>query len=362
MYHSVMAFELWSLLQRPNGPGAIAAAQRLDAAGWDGMVIPDSQNIDGGDPFVSMTLAVRESARLSVSIGVANPVTRHPALLASALCAVDEIARGRVRMGIGRGDSALAYIGQGPASTSDLEHYVRLVRRYAAGGEVSFDDLAAYRTATARPLSEVGLKDAPTSSRLHWPKAGFPAPPVDVAASGPRTIAFASAESDGVLLAVGAEPERLAWAVDLARSYGAKRIVPIVNVVPHPEPSVALQLTRRLVAPFARFSVMDGKVRGQIGDATRADLQRLHAAYDMRDHGLSLSRTLDDDFVTRFAVTGTPESCRKRLEEITDLAIDGLVVVGASMTEDREEVRKSGQLFDSELLPAVRAAAASRDE
>ena len=223
-----------------------------------------------------------------------------------------------------------------------------------AGREVDFEDLAAYRTITARPMSDIGLHDAPESSRLHWLKPGFPAPPVDVAASGPRTIAIASREGDGVTLAVGAEPERLAWAVDIARSHGAERVVPYVNVVPHRDPSVARDLARRLVEPFARFSVMDGKVRGAIGEDTRAELGRLYAAYDMRIHGLPRSESLDDAFVDRFAIAGTSEYCRSRLADIGGLGVDGIIVIGASRTAEPAAVRESDELFDAEVLPALR--------
>ena len=62
-----------------------------------------------GDVFVMMTAAAMSTEALRLSISASNPATRHPAVAASAIAAVAEVAGDRVWYGIGRGDSALAH-------------------------------------------------------------------------------------------------------------------------------------------------------------------------------------------------------------------------------------------------------------
>ena len=65
-------------------PGAVErAATRAEAAGFDGLAVVDSQNL-AGDPWVGLALAARETDRLRLGTAVTNPVTRHPAVTASA--------------------------------------------------------------------------------------------------------------------------------------------------------------------------------------------------------------------------------------------------------------------------------------
>ncbi len=66
-----------------------------------------------------------------------NSVTRHPAVTASAAMAVQEVADGRMVLGIGRGDSALAHLGRSPARFKSFERYVDVLQRYLRREEVA---------------------------------------------------------------------------------------------------------------------------------------------------------------------------------------------------------------------------------
>src|SRR5204863_9719097 len=63
------------------------AAARAEAAGFDGMVVVDSQNLSG-DPYVALALAAKETTGLRLGTGVTNPATRHPAATAAAIASV----------------------------------------------------------------------------------------------------------------------------------------------------------------------------------------------------------------------------------------------------------------------------------
>ena len=53
-------------------------AQQVEAAGWDGMVLVDSQNLSG-DVYVAMAMAATVTERIGLGTGVTNSITRQGA-------------------------------------------------------------------------------------------------------------------------------------------------------------------------------------------------------------------------------------------------------------------------------------------
>ena len=211
-------------------------AERAEAAGWDG----------------GLATAAGATERLLLGTGVTNPWTRHPAATACAIASVQGESGGRAVLGIGRGDSSLAYLGLAPASVEAFSSYLTLLQTYLRGDAVAFDDARAWGGDAPPPVDRLGLGAGPGSSRLEW--LGFlgdaPKVPVDVAATGPRVIETAARLADRVTFAVGAEPERVAWAIETARRAALVGRLPdaplslgaYVNVVVHPDPAVAREL------------------------------------------------------------------------------------------------------------------------
>jgi 5,10-methylenetetrahydromethanopterin reductase len=351
-----MAVELFTTgLSHPAVVERMAAG--AEVAGWDGMLVVDSQNL-AGDPYVGLALAARATSTLRLGTGVTNPATRHPVATAAGIASVHAASGGRALLGIGRGDSALAHLGLAPAPVADLERYVTTVRTYLAGGVMSFDALADYHRAGARPIDALGLATAPADSRLRWLDPSLPSVPVEVVATGPRVLDAAARSADRVLLAVGADPSRVQWAIDRVRATNPE--VPIgsfVNVVVHDDPEVGRRLAAGGVATFARFSVMDGRVRTPIDADSEGVLGEVHGAYDMTMHtrsGSAQASTLSGAFTDRFAVVGTAEHCIDRLRALIALGIDRLIVVGPSLDADAAEAKRARHAMVEEVLPTLR--------
>jgi 5,10-methylenetetrahydromethanopterin reductase len=96
-----------------------------------------------------------------------------------------------------------------------FERYVADVHRYLAGDTVPFDDAA---TCGLSPAADLGLQAMPQGSALTWlPMTRQPKVPLDVACTGPRVITLAARRAERVTFAVGADPERIRWAVETAR-------------------------------------------------------------------------------------------------------------------------------------------------
>jgi 5,10-methylenetetrahydromethanopterin reductase len=337
--------ELWSV-RVPETGLVVAQAERAEQQGWDGIAFTDSQNLVG-DPFVAVALAATATTTLRFATGVTNAFTRHPAALANVAATVNETSGGRFVLGIGRGDTALFHLGRPPMPVGRFAALVGDVQTYLANGTVDCD---------GHP------------SRLRWlDRAHQPKVPLDVAASGPRVIEFAARTAERVTFAVGADPERMAWALDLARkaavdagrdpsavSFGA-----YVTVGCHPDHAVARELIAGSVAAFAHFSSMPGSTGAGLSDRDRAVVAEVGRQYDSNQHLSNASpqtKVLEPDFVDRFAIVGPPDLCAQRLVELTRLGLDRFVITGPGFGADRDHARTARQLLVHELLPTLREA------
>ncbi|MDP1965730.1 MAG: LLM class flavin-dependent oxidoreductase [Reyranella sp.] len=357
--------ELWTTTVA-SARGAQRAAQEIEAAGWDGMLVVDSQNLSG-DPYVSLALAATVTTRIGLGTGVTNSVTRQAAATATSIASVDRISNGRAVLGIGRGDSALAHLGRAPARLAQFELYLRQLQNYLSGEAVSFDDIDI-PTEAAPPLSGLHLHDAPPSSRIGWIADGLKGGrkvPVEVAASGPKVIALSALHAERVMFTLGADTERLAWGIALAKktrrdagldpnaiAFGA-----YVNLGCHGDMDAARGLVRGGLTTFARFSVMHGKASGPVSSGDRDVLEKLRSNYDMKAHTRGDSRqagTLTDDFVDRFAIVGTPDRCIERLRSLAALGLDKVAISGGTRGASAEDAAVSKQLVAEQVLSGMR--------
>lgn len=351
--------ELWTLTHS-NPQHALDAAKRAEASGWHGLLVVDSQNL-AGDSYVALTLAATGTARIGLGTGVTNSVTRHPAVTASAAMAVQTVSGGRMVLGIGRGDSALAHLGRSPARFAGFVSYVEVLQKYLRGEAVAFDEFPVPDTMAA-PVADLELADHPTESRIRWVKGDLPKVPVEVAATGPKVIAMAGRLADRVMFTLGAVPERIQWGMKVARESRraagldpeAQRYGAYVNLVCHEDMAVARALVRGGLTTFARFSVMHGNVSGPASISDREVFQQLHDGYDMKAHTRADSNQamlLTDEFIDRFAIVGPPEHVIERLQALQSLGLDKIVISGPTAGVDRSQARTAMTLADEVVLP-----------
>ena len=352
-----MKLELWT-----SGVGlphsTVRQARQAEDEGWDGLGLVDSQNL-AGDPYVELAMAASTTTTLQLATAVTNPVTRHPAVAATAIATVQGESGGRAVLGIGRGDSALAHLGLSPAPVPVFERYLARLQGYLRGDEVDFD-VETDGGGEVRSSSGLGMAGGPTTSRLRWLRSSQPKVPVDVAATGPKVIAAGARHAERVTFAVGVSVERVSWAIDVARSAAGAREVELGAYVPmlvHPSREEARLLIAGAVGSYARFSVMHGTVAGPVSDSQRERLEAVHDAYDMGahfSHGSPQSKQLDDEVIDAFGIAGPAGYCVEKVLELASLGIRRVFVMGAGIGLDRDEAMASRQRLVSDVLPAVR--------
>lgn len=356
-----MAIEIWSA--GAGSPARIAdMARRTEDEGWDGMALVDSQNL-APDPYVLLGRAAAATTTLKLATGVTNPLTRHAAAAATAAATVQAASRGRFVLGIGRGDSSLAHLGLAPASPAAFEHYLTRLQGYLSGDEVPFET-ESDGADVAAASSALGMAGGPSGSQVRWiaaaGQAGLPKVPVDVAATGPKVIAIAARQAERVSFAVGANAARVGWAIDeYRRARGGDDLSGVGAYVPvlvHPDRDAARRHISGGVASFARFSVMHGRVTGPADERSRVALEAVHDAYDMNhhfSHGSPQSQGLPPEVVDEFGIAGPPDYCIERLQQLAELGLTKLILLGGAIGMDRETAVQSRKLLTQEVLPAL---------
>ena len=344
--------EIWRAGGSNTGASA-ELARAVEAEGWDGQMFMDSQSLSA-DPYAQMGAWAAWTERLKLSPGVTNPLTRNLAVTAASAATIQAISGGRAVLGIGRGDSALAYLGLAPARLALFEQALRDLQALLGGGEIPFA-----KTGHAS-LHELSLGARPEAVKLRWLPEGLPKVPLDVAATGPKVIAMGARIAERVTFSIGAELERAEWALRIAReaqrgtvSYGAQ-----VVVVCHPDDATAMEVAMAMVPPLARFQVMQGQAAGP--SAQDASYDAVRRGYDMTRHGdvheteRLTEGTLSPEFVRRFAIVGSPDRCTERLLALRKAGLERFVVVGPGFYPLGWGA--AAGLFAKEVIPALRAA------
>lgn len=321
-------------------PGrAVPAALAAEQDGYDIALFPDSQNIFG-ETFTQLALVAAATDTIKIGPGVTNPITRHPATTAASILSIQHASDGRAILGVGRGDSALGHIGMDyPAPMAVYEPYLRQVKAYLAGEEVDQNGFP---------------------SRIRWAdQLDLPHVPLDMACSGPRTIAMAATLTDRVSLALGANPERLRWGIEIARNAAEAAgrdpqsisIGAWINTTVDDDRAAAREAMRAGVAGFAHFQGMRGNAIDEQPDILRPHSERLRTDYDTNMHGQANAphaQALDDEFIDWFSVCGPAPEVAERLRELVDLGLDHLYLVGAMRPASRAA-------FAADVMPALRS-------
>src|SRR5574341_66974 len=124
-------------------PGRTAQlAQMAETLGFASVIFPDSQNL-APEVWGQLMLAANATSKIQLGPGVTNPITRDPAVTASAAVALQVESKGRAICGIGRGDSSVQRVGKHEAPLADFERYIVALQTYLSGSVVDRDGFAS---------------------------------------------------------------------------------------------------------------------------------------------------------------------------------------------------------------------------
>jgi 5,10-methylenetetrahydromethanopterin reductase len=295
-------------------------AQMVESLGFDSFVFADTQCLTP-EVWTHLMLVATATDRMEIGTGVTNPVSRDPAVTASAALAVQHASGGRVVVGIGRGDSSMAKIGRKPAPPSVFERYIEQLRAYLDGREVDRGG---------------------SPSRIEWLEdCEVPYVPLEVAATGPKVIDIGARHADRICFAVGADTERIEECMARARRTAEAadrdpksiRFGAYINCLINDDREVAREAIRGSLSVFAHFSGFQGMDISSLPESVQGAASHLRTAYDMKNHAVSAgahAQALDADFIHRFGIAGPVGEAIARLREIRDTGVDFLRIIPGS--------------------------------
>jgi 5,10-methylenetetrahydromethanopterin reductase len=353
--------EIWTTTVGMPAQVARAAAE-AEASGWDGIGLPYAPTM-APDPYVCLAAAAGATERLKIGNWVATPASHTPASAAGSIKTVQALSDGRAVFGLGRGDSALAYLGMAPAPVEFFEAYVSRLRNYLQDDPQPFD-LDLDGGGHFPSVERMGFAQHAPDARFAGFMQGIAAVPLDMVATGPRVLGIAARHADRVTTAVGADPERVSWAVGVVhaarKDAGVDRPVSLgawVPVAVTDDLGEGRRMLSGVTTSMARFTAMYGKAVAPVSDADRDVYERVHDAYELHAHfqeGSPQSRQVSEDFADRFAVIGSPATCIARLRALIDLGIERFVISGPSPVTTPDLAATAARRFVEEVMPALR--------
>src|SRR6266850_1612007 len=117
---------------------AVSLARLAERSGFTYGWIFDS-HVLWKEPYVLLTLMAQNTEHMRLGTCVTNPATREPSVTASALAVLQILSKGRMDLGIGRGDSARRVLGKKPTTLDDLEAATNAIRDLCEGRSVRYD-------------------------------------------------------------------------------------------------------------------------------------------------------------------------------------------------------------------------------
>jgi 5,10-methylenetetrahydromethanopterin reductase len=276
-----------------------------EEAGYDALWLGDSQLI-WRELYVLLGAAAVQTSRITLGIGVTNPVTRLAAVTAGAAITLQELSGNRLVLGLGVGQTSVRTIGLPRASRAQLRTYLETVRALCRGDEVE-------------------------GMRLAYASAEH-APPIAMAAGGIKMLELAGEIADGaivsgqlchpdtrqtLLAAVhrghelrGGQPARFKLHAGIAAAVDGDRASALDAVRPH----AASGLTSHIAA---------------LGEEALAARKRLQRSYDYYAHmqpGAKHALDVPDEVIPTFSIAGTPAECRAAAEDLFAAGFDEITI------------------------------------
>ncbi|HEX5448523.1 MAG TPA: TIGR03842 family LLM class F420-dependent oxidoreductase [Gaiellaceae bacterium] len=286
----------------------------------------------------TLAVAARETSKIKLGHFVTNPATRDQTVLASSYATLQDISNGRMVMGIGRGDSAVRYIGRQPMKVAEFEKSLAMIREFMNGREVTWNE------------KELQLK---------WVRPELPQIPMWVAGYGPKALAVAGRVGDGVIIQL-ADPEIITWIMDTARRAAEEagrdpsQLKCIVGAPSHVSDDLAdareqVRWFPAMVSNHVKDLVDRYGADGSVVPKALTDFIASREFYDYNDHsrvGAAHGGFVTDEICDRFCVIGNGEQIAAKLRELEAVGVDQFNVY--LMTHAQEETLAA---YGADIIP-----------
>lgn len=292
------------------------------------------------EPFVIYSQMLAQTEKVVVGPMVTNPGTRDWTVLASLFATLNDMYGERTICGMGRGDSALRYIGKKPKTLATMVESMQVIKGLVAGEKVDYQG------------SEVQI---PWLAGRGWDL------PIWVAGYGPKALQTIGAHADGFILQL-ADTQVLAWTMDAVKTAAEQAgrdpdQVSICVVAPaYVGDDIAHQRDQlRWFGGMVGNHVADMVKR--YGDDTDlvpqalTDYIKAREGYDYDHHGKAGNPSTDfvpDEIIDRFCILGTVDQHIEQMRELEQMGVDQF---GIYLMHDSQD--QTLEAYGGQIIPAI---------
>lgn len=321
--------------------GEIAA--RADAAGLDTVWTPELYNRSA---TITLAEMAHRTERCRVGSGIAYGVGRSPLTLAAEARDLDELADGRLVLGLGNGTRRMIsdWHGQDPdAPAVRMEELVVLVGKLWRLHSEPVDHEGRFYRCRIRPTGEMV---APLRERI----------PIYTAGVNPRMIEVAGRVADGLLghplftvpyLEEVVHPSIARGAEKTGRDPGDVRVASLVIAVIHDDVEQARWEAAAQIAFYCSVKTYDRILERSGFGRQGAEIREAFAARDTA----AMVAAVTDDMVDALAVAGTAADVREGLHRYDGL-LEHIVLYVPSFLLGPERTEESALSLIEHLAPA----------
>ncbi|MCW3006409.1 MAG: class flavin-dependent oxidoreductase [Solirubrobacterales bacterium] len=303
----------------PAVPEMVALAQRAEAVGFESAWIAETRLTR--DAFVPAAAIAQATERMRIGTGIVNVYTRNPVVLAITFLSLQELAPGRILMGLGTGSPGVLAPQGVPFDKplTRLREYCDVIPRLMRGEEVTFDGHAVHLDAARiEDVLSVGDDGLRTEDVPLW-----------LAATGPKAMHYAGSKANGILMNVCLSTDYVrrklelvgAGAREAGRSLDDIEIAMGILTCPHEDSREGKDAARRFISVY--LSVMPNIARETGLDPEF--IERVSTTF-FADGIETAARLIPDAVVDDIAAAGTPAECHERLDEYRAAGIHTPVV------------------------------------
>jgi len=307
-------------------------AIQAERGGFSNLWITDHFN--DRNVYVTLATAAIHTNKMTLGPGVTNPYIVNPVFTAQAIVTLNELAPGRVVLGMGAGDkTTLDAVGvEMEKPLTAIRESIDIIRKMISGESVAYQG-EVFKTAGAKFLFK--------------PKGKIP---VYVGAQGPKMLALAGKIGDGVLINAS-HPKDVEYAVNCVKegvTASGKRLDEI-DVAAYPSFSVHEDIKKASKTAVPAVSFIVAGSPPQVLERHGIDVKKaeeIKEALKANDWGRAFSG-VTPEMIGAFSVCGTPEMCIERIAELLKSGISQFVVgspIGAN-------VREAIDLVSEKIIP-----------
>jgi len=273
--------------------------------------------------------------RIKVGLGIINPWTRTPGLIAMETATLDEISDGRFILGLGAAKSAMRAQHITTSPIVAMRECIEIVRRLLKGEKV------VYNGKLFQFDGNLGFK--PPRREV----------PIWVAAENQRMLQLAGEMADAVFLTSVSTPSYVRFGIENVRK-GARRagrdpskidICSLLLLSTSYDTDAAMDAVKEYVAYYAaRVQPIMLRFAGVEEDEV-VDIKKAYLKGGLKE----ASRYVTADLIDKLAISGTPEECRKKLKRYIPAGLQFPILYNILGPDKKEAIA----LIAEEIFPGL---------